>query len=136
MPHRRDVNFAIARAESILPGRPSPEGNRDPRWQAIIRVAQFIDSDLDAVWQFARKWARHPSPDVRMAVATSLLEHILEGHFDAIFPRLQIEVDDSNRFADTLRSCWILGQAALPKNRARLAKLPVRARPRSAAPAS
>jgi hypothetical protein len=44
------VQRAIALAERILPGMPAPEGKRDPRWQAIIRVGKFIEAHPEAVW--------------------------------------------------------------------------------------
>ena len=40
------VHRAIARAERVLPGKPAAEGKRDPRWQAIIRVGEFIEPVL------------------------------------------------------------------------------------------
>jgi hypothetical protein len=35
------VRQAILEAEAILPGRAAPEGESDPRWQAIIAVSEF-----------------------------------------------------------------------------------------------
>lgn len=37
------VQEAIAAADAILPGEAAPEGARDPRWQAIIVVGEFIE---------------------------------------------------------------------------------------------
>ncbi len=83
------VQRAIARAERILPGTPAPEGKRDPRWQAIIRVGEFIETQPEAVWQFTHRWGKHAQRDLRSAVATCLLEHLLEHHFDLMFPRVR-----------------------------------------------
>src|SRR5687767_7228998 len=105
------VRRAIARAESILPGKPAPEGKRDPRWQAIIRVGRFIESDPEPVWQFAHRWGKHAQADLRHAIATCLLEHLLEHHFELLFPRVRKAVLKSPRFADTFSSCWLFGQA-------------------------
>ncbi|HEV2296008.1 MAG TPA: hypothetical protein VGR35_19340 [Tepidisphaeraceae bacterium] len=44
------VQRAIARAERILPGKPARDGKRDLRWQAIIRVGEFIETQPEAVW--------------------------------------------------------------------------------------
>jgi hypothetical protein len=41
---------AIAYANSLLPGTPAPEGERDERWQAIIAVGQFIEAEPLLVW--------------------------------------------------------------------------------------
>jgi hypothetical protein len=114
---------AIARAESLLPGRPAPDDQPDPRWQAIIRVGAFIESHPEPVWEFARRWGKHAQADLRAAVATCLLEHLLEHHFEALFPLVRREARASVRFADTLTSCWPFGVAAPPRNAARMERL-------------
>jgi hypothetical protein len=117
------VQRAIARAESVLPGRPAPDGARDARWQAIVRVGAFIEREPEAVWCFALRWGKHAQGDLRAAVATCLLEHLLEYHFDALFPRVRAAALKSVRFADTLGLCWEFGQAAEPRNAAKLRAL-------------
>lgn len=71
------VDQAIRDAELVLPGEPVAEGT-DPRWQAIIAVGGFIDTAPEPVWSFIRRWGRSPDADLRDAVATCLLEHLLE----------------------------------------------------------
>lgn len=117
------VQRAIAHAESILPGTPAPKGKRDRRWQAIIRIGAFIETQPEAVWQFAYRWGRHAQADLRTAVATVLLEHLLEHHFDVMFPRVRRAALASQRFAHTFSLCWMLGQAELPKNAPRFERL-------------
>ena len=117
------VRRAIARAERVLPGTPAPDGKRDPRWQAIIRVGEFVESQPEAVWQFAHRWGKHAQADLRAAVSTCLLEHLLEHHFELLFPRVRRAALESPRFADTFDTCWTLGQAAAPKNAARVKRL-------------
>lgn len=124
------VEQAIARAERILPGAPAPTGKRDPRWQAIIRVGKFIESDPEPVWAFALKWGRHANGDLRMAVATCLLEHLLGSHFDLIFPRVETAVKQSRRFAGAFCSCWKFDQAKEPANARRMDRLQRRLRTR------
>lgn len=119
----RGVRQAICSAERLLPGKPAPDGELDPRWQAIIRVGEFIKSNPDEVWEFALRWGKHAHSDVRAAVATCLLEHLLEHHFAAILPRVREAAEASRRFADTLRRVWYFGQAADPANRRTLARL-------------
>ena len=82
------VQEAIAQAEAILPGRAAPEGEIDPRWQAVIAVAEFIESDPEAVWSFVRQWDCSADQDLRMAIATCALEHLLEYHFDLFIDRV------------------------------------------------
>src|SRR4051812_42387850 len=105
------VERLIKRAECILPGRPAPEGKRDPRWQAIIRVSEFIETQPEPIWRFAHRWGKHAQADLRMAVATCLVEHLLEHHFESLFPRVRRAALESSRFADTFSMCWALGQA-------------------------
>jgi hypothetical protein len=88
----------------------------DPRWQAIIAVGWFIEAEPEAVWGFAARWGKHANADLRMAVATCLLEHLLEHHFELLFPRVEQLARRSVRFADTFTSCWEFGQAELPRN--------------------
>ena len=113
------VNEAIRRANSILPGRPAPDGQIDPRWQAIIAVGQFIQTEPEAVWAFVERWGKHANDDLRMAIATCLLEHLLEYHFALLFPCVERQVSRSKRFADTFSHCSKFGQAKTPRNAAR-----------------
>jgi len=114
------VNEAIRRANSILPGRPAPDGQKDPRWQAIIAVGEFIRTEPEAVWAFVERWGKHANDDLRAAIATCLLEHLLEYHFDLLFPRVERQVSRGKRFADTLSRCAKFGQAKTPRNAARV----------------
>jgi len=117
------VNEAIRRANEILPGRPAPDGQEDPRWQAIIAVGEFVRTEPEAVWKFVERWGKHANEDLRTAIATCLLEHLFEYHFDLIFPRVERQVSRSARFTETLRLCWKFGQAKKPRNAARIDRL-------------
>lgn len=119
----RELKNAVRRAERILPGKPAREGENDPRWQAILRIGDFVEAQPESVWAFARRWAKHPNPDLRAAIATLLLEHLLEYHFDLIFPSVENEVLASKRSKDTLKRCWKLGQASKPRNAAKIDRL-------------
>jgi hypothetical protein len=112
----------ITNTERLLPGRPRPDDERDPRWQAIIRIGAHIPEQPEPIWAFTVKWGRHRQEDVRTAVAVVLLEHLLEHHFQLIFPRLRPELERSKRFADTLRRCWLV-EAAWPPNARKLDRL-------------
>jgi hypothetical protein len=118
-----DVNETIARAEAALPGERVPEDERDPRWQAIIALADFIESDPEPVWSFVERWGKHADDDLRAAVATCLLEHLLEHHFALIYPRMERLARSSHLFAETVGMCWQFGQSKVPENAARLESL-------------
>ena len=106
----------IAHAESLLPGSATPPGTLDPRWQAIIGIGDLIDSYPEDVWAFVARWGEHSQEDLRDAIATCLLEHLLEHHFALVFPRVRDLAMENRLFADTLLRCWKLGQALSPGN--------------------
>jgi len=126
------VQNAIERAERILPGRPAPDGRRDPRWQAIIRVGEYTEDYPSEVWNFARKWGAHGNADLRAAIATCLVEHLLEHHFERIIPLIEEACKRSKRFADTVSLCWEFGQTESTKNLRRFKRLLQTSKERSA----
>jgi hypothetical protein len=52
-----------------------------------------------------------------------VLEHLLEHHFELLYPRERRAALESRRFADTFLSCWSFGQSEAPKNAARMKRL-------------
>jgi hypothetical protein len=114
-----NVQKAIKTAERLLPGRAAPEGQKDPRWQAIIVIGEFVKEEPEAIWPFVLRWGSHEDEDVRAAIATLLLEHLLEYHFDLIFPRVQVAARSNKWFGKTTTQCWKFGQAKDPQRAAR-----------------
>lgn len=110
------VQKAIRLADQILPGVPAPEGEKDARWQRIIEIGLYIDTDPEVIWEFVVRWGCHQDEDLRTAIATCLLEHLLEHHFEMIFPQVERLVATDSLFADTFAHCWKLGQAETPEN--------------------
>jgi hypothetical protein len=111
------VQQAIKEAEKTLSSVEASEDEyHDPRWQAIIAVGEYIETNPHEVWCFIRKWGTHPSSDLRAAIATCLLEHLLEYHFDKYFPLVKQTCTRNRRFADTFQNCFPFGQAMEPKN--------------------
>ena len=76
------MHEAIRDADILLPGEPVAEG-QDSRWQAIITVGEYLETEPEPVWSFIRRWGCHPQEDLRTAIAVCLLEHLLEYHFAA-----------------------------------------------------
>jgi len=120
-----DVSDAIRRAEELLPGS-NMETGVDPRWQAIIALGEFIESDPGPVWKFICKWGRSPDGDLRSAVACCLLEHLLEHHFSTFIDRVEEEALADPLFAEMFAECWKFGQSELPDNANRLDQLRAR----------
>ena len=118
-----NVHEAIRRAEALLPGEPAAEDEQDPRWQAIIAVGEYIGTEPRAVWEFTRTWGGHPQEDLRAAIATCLLEHLLEYHFAAYFTEVERLSASDPLFADTFLTCRPFGQSQEPGNAARFERL-------------
>ncbi len=110
------VQEVIERANAILPGRAAPEGQRDWRWQCIVDLGEYVESNPEELWAFVEKWGGHRDQDLRAAIATCLLEHLLEYHFDAIFPRVERRVRVDKWFGAMFGICSKFGQAELPGN--------------------
>ena len=113
------VHTAIKRANKVLPGVPAPEREADIRWQRIIDVSVYVDSDPEPVWAFIQRWGSHEDEDLRMAIGLCLLEHLLGYHFDLIFPRVERWAAEDLLFAYTFRTCRKMRQAETPENEAR-----------------
>jgi hypothetical protein len=105
------VRETIAEVEAILPGKAAPDGEDDPRWQGMIRIADFIQEEPDAVWAFILRWGCREDEDLRTALATVLLERLLACHFEAFFPEVATAVQSNILFADTFARCWKFGQS-------------------------
>lgn len=110
------IKRTIKKSERLLTGTPAPDGKPDPRWKAIIQIGEYIETNPQDVWLFIRKWATHHDEDLRMAIATCLLEHLLEYHFDEYFPKVRDACHQSKRFASTFVLCSKFGQANQPEN--------------------
>jgi hypothetical protein len=118
-----NIAGAIKNAEIILPGNAAPEKELDPRWQAILVIEDFVREEPEAVWSFVERWGRHPSQDLRQAIATCLLERLLAHHFDILFPRVEQLAKENRLFAETVGMCWLLGQAEREENAGRMKRL-------------
>lgn len=110
------VAQAVARAEAILPGCAAPDGQSDPRWQAIIAVAERMGEDIDAVWSFAARWGISDDPDLRAAIATCVVEHLLDENFERIFPLVARLAKEDRNFAKTVKLCWTPDGNAKPQH--------------------
>ena len=111
----------IRNADALLPGVPTD--GQDQRWKAIIAVGEYIESEPEAVWQFICRWGSHLQEDLRDAIATCLLEHLLEYHFVRYFPQVEHLALTDPMFADTFRRCWRFGQTPEPGNAEQFTRL-------------
>jgi hypothetical protein len=70
---------AIAEAESLLHLTPVKKG-KDPRWQAIIKIGGFIESEPEVIWAFIYEARQTNDEDLQAALACCLLEDLIEAH--------------------------------------------------------
>ena len=105
-PERDDGSFERARG---LIGHP----DNDVRWQALIAVGQWIwTEDPEGVWHVVLDHGESEDADMRAGVATVLLEHLLDHHFAAYFPRLQARIEaGAPRLKETLGMCGRFSQS-------------------------
>lgn len=62
------------------------DADNDCRWQAVIVVGELVDSDPEAVWDVVEQFGDSPDSDMRTAVATVLLEELLDRYVEEYFP--------------------------------------------------
>jgi hypothetical protein len=114
---RRQIEEGGLRAAYLKLARPLiADEDNDCRWQALIVVGEFIETQPEKVWQVVRKYGASPDEDMRDAVACVLLEHLLEHHFKAYFPRVEELALANPLFGDTFERCWKFGQSERPAN--------------------
>ena len=105
---------ATEQASAILATEPPPEGTRDPRWQALLVVTSYIQHEPELVWEFIEEWGGHEREDIREAVATCLLEPLLERHCEDFLTLIAERAISDTFFADMFLRCERFGSAAEP----------------------
>jgi hypothetical protein len=108
-----DPQFFLSTATKLV-----SDADNDCRWQALIVVGESIAANPHAVWEVIRQHAYSDDEDMRTGVATVLLEHLLEEHFDDYFPNVREEaLRRSANFLETLEMCWFDGRGGPRYNR-------------------
>jgi hypothetical protein len=109
------VHAEIRQVEQLL-----ASGDEKARWQGAELLGEFAETAPELAWPLVVCFGSSEDSDVRMAIATCVLEHIFEYHFDRYFPEAERLVAAGNKqFADTVSSCWAFGQTEFPANKAR-----------------
>jgi hypothetical protein len=84
------------------------DADNNCRWQALILVGEGIAREPELVWEVISEEGSFYDDDMRMGVATILLEHLLNEHFEDYFPLVCERVlSGDEHFAKTVKSCWI-----------------------------
>ncbi len=116
-----DIHQAIRDAEALLPGHAAPDDEDDPRWAAIIRVADYLyeETDPEPIWAFVVRWSTDADADLQQALGKCVLEHLLEHHFADYFPRVQHQARLDAGFARVFCASSKFGQSEEPDNAAK-----------------
>ncbi len=97
--------LSLRRARSLV-----GHADNDVRWQALIAVGNWIWTDPEPVWEVVLEHGESEDEDMRTGVATVLLEHLLEHHFDAYFPRVRERIEaGAPLMKETLGMCGRFG---------------------------
>jgi hypothetical protein len=82
-------------------------------WSACAVLSYFVDRFPGQLFELIRAVVTGSSDDQRTALATCLLEHLLERNFDEIVKSIAEERNAQLRFdlADVLSRCWPCGEA-------------------------
>jgi hypothetical protein len=86
------------------------DSDNNCRWQALVLISEFLESDPAKVWSIVREFGNSEDEDMRMGVATLLLEHLLEIDFKTYFTKVRDEIKSGKRrFINTLELCSCFG---------------------------
>jgi hypothetical protein len=90
------------------------------RWQAAIELGEYCEKEPEKVWTVVLKYGSSKNADVRTAVATCVLEHLLEYHFEIYFSKSVAVIKSGNRiFGETLAMCRKFGELEKKSNSAK-----------------
>ena len=98
------VDTAIERAKATLACAPVEQG-QDPRWQGIIDLGEYLQSEPQRIWTFIEELHDIQDEDLRSALATCLLEHLIEEHPD-YREKAEHLASRSVEFRRMLEMCW------------------------------
>lgn len=129
----------LTEGDEVHMGNPLPMEKREPLknierglssgvekkyWKAAADLCEYIEDSPQAIWGMVVKYGSHKNPDLRSAIATCVLEHILEHHFEDYFPKVKkILLSKNKNFRDCFMSCWQFGKSLAPPNAAKWGKL-------------
>ena len=107
---REQLDVKPLKAYFFLGKRLIEDSDNDCRWQAVIIVGEYLRTNPTEVWRVIKRYGHAEDQDLRSAVSTILLEHLLEYQFQKFFPEVEREEVHSLFFADTLSMCSRFGQ--------------------------
>lgn len=86
-------------------------------WKGAAKLSEFGFGSPERIWNTVVKYGSRENEELQRAIATCVLEHILERHFDEYFPKIKQVVLAGNRhFQRTFLMCGKFGQACEKSN--------------------
>ena len=93
-------------------------------WRLAIEASNYIPSCPDQIWELILNNGVRSDEEIKLIVATCLLEHLLEFNFMGFFPKLRFAVlVEKIQLSETFLLCWKYGQSEEPQNSAQWDKL-------------
>jgi hypothetical protein len=89
------------------------DSNRDVRWQALIVIGEYIATGFrnEEIWSVIVRFCGMDD-DMQDALATVLLEHLLEHDFDSTLDRIRDAPPEKlSPVLDLVQRCWRFGQS-------------------------
>ncbi len=99
-----NVDAAIDRVRATL-ACPFAERDEDPRWQAVIDLGEYLQSEPERIWSFIEELHEPQDEDLRSALATCLLEHLTE-EYPTYRAKAEHLAARSPEFRQMLEMCW------------------------------
>ena len=93
-------------------------------------MGEYVETAPEVLWSFTLRWGSHPDADLQMAIATCLLAHLLEHHFDTLIDRVETAAP-SPEFARTVLACWTFRESDESAQALRFGRLLANLRERS-----
>jgi hypothetical protein len=102
---RKDLRTALeAREEDLV-------------WQIVITIQDNMNQSPEFAWSIVSEFGSKDDELVKEPIATCLLEHLLEHHFERYFPQVEKSIRAGNfEMAKTFLLCWKYGQSKIEVN--------------------
>jgi hypothetical protein len=93
-------------------------------WTAAVEAGELIASRPDEVWELILDYGSRENADMRQAISSCMLEHLLEHNFERYFGRLEESINSGNKnLGQTFSLCWKFGQSNAESNALRWDRL-------------
>jgi hypothetical protein len=87
------------------------------RWAAAEAATEYAYTEPEKIWPLVIQFGSSDELDLRQAIASCVLEHVLEHHFETFFPHLEAAIRGGNaHLRHTLKLSWKLGRSEITAN--------------------